>query len=669
MRIPAWMIAVGLTSLSPMGGALAADVTYTVTNGGADTKDTHATGLFHVHPARHHDGGTIAWGGSGDKVEVPDGTYDVQIIFSDGAAEKTVWLDNQTLTGTVSKTVEIGMPIADVSVIVTNGGTDTKDTQATGQFHLHRAGRHDGGDVAWGGSGAHVRVPAGQYDIEITFSDGAASKTIWLDNQTFKDRYEHTVEVGLPVVEASYVITNNGEDTKDTQATGQFHIHPAGRHDAGDVAWGGSGGHVRLPAGHYDVEITFSDGAATRTLWLNNQDFTSNVSGTVEAGVPTADVSFTITNNGVDTKDTQATGQFHLHPAGRHDAGDVAWGGSGGHVRVPAGDYDVEITFSDGASQRTVWLDRQHFSGSVVRTVEAGVPTAEVTYTITNGGVDTKDSDATAQFHLHPAGRHDGGDVAWSGTGGHVRVPTGDYDVEITFSQGLVHKTIWIDRQAFSGDVARTVDAGVTFTKPTVTVTQDGKDLGAEATVTYYTPGARYDFGSVHGGAEALLEQGRYDILASHEDAEGWLRDQTLSGSPHLTIAITKPVVQTLAAGAPPPKACTIEVYGINFDFDKSDLRPDSEPVLRQVLALFTGDTSFAAEVGGHTDNVGKPDYNLRLSDARAAAVKTWLTKNGVEAKRVTSHGYGDTKPLAPNTTDENRFRNRRVELRRTNCK
>jgi outer membrane protein OmpA-like peptidoglycan-associated protein len=558
---------------------------------------------------------------------------------------------------------------ADVTFVVTNGGVDTKGTQATGQFHIHPAGHHDASDVTWGGSGDTAQVPDGRYDVEITFSDGAAEKTIWLDNQNLSGTVSKSVEIGIPMAEVTYTITNGGEDTKGTAATGQFHLHPSGHHDGPTITWGGSGDHVRLPAGQYDVEITFSDGAAEKTIWLDHQTFKDSVAASVEAGVKMAEASYVITNNGQDTKGTQATGQFHLHPAGRHDGPTITWGGSGDHVRVPEGRYDIEITFSDGASQRTVWLDNQAITGTINQTVEAGVPTADVSYVVTNNGADTKDTDATGQFHLHPAGHHDGPTISWGGSGDHIRVPAGDYDVEITFNQGLVHKTIWIDRQSFSGDMARTVDAGVTVTKPTVTVTQDGKDLGAEATITYYTPGARFEFGSVHGGEEAILEQGRYDILASHEDAEGWLHDQTLSGSPHLTIAITKPVVQTLAAGAPPPKACTIEVYGVNFDFDKSDLRPDSEPVLRQVLALFTGDKSFAAEVGGHTDNVGKPDYNLRLSDARAAAVKTWLTKNGVEAKRVTSHGYGDTKPLVPNTTDDNRFRNRRVELRRTNCK
>ena len=129
-----------------------------------------------------------------------------------------------------------------------------------------------------------------------------------------------------------------------------------------------------------------------------------------------------------------------------------------------------------------------------------------------------------------------------------------------------------------------------------------------------------------------------------------------------------KPVVETLQAGAPPPKACTLEVYGVNFDFNKSVLRPDSTPMLKQILLLFTSTPAYAAEVSGHTDNVGAPEYNLKLSDARAAAVKAWLVQQGVAATRLTSRGYGDTRPLLPNTSDANRFKNRRVELRRANC-
>ena len=125
----------------------------------------------------------------------------------------------------------------------------------------------------------------------------------------------------------------------------------------------------------------------------------------------------------------------------------------------------------------------------------------------------------------------------------------------------------------------------------------------------------------------------------------------------------------SVEVGGPAPKTCTLEVYGVNFDFNKSTLRPDSDPVLQQVLAMFKSDPTYSGEIGGHTDNVGKEDYNMKLSQARSDAVKAWLVAHGVDAKRITTKGYGDTRPLVPNDTDANRFKNRRVELKRNNCK
>jgi outer membrane protein OmpA-like peptidoglycan-associated protein len=116
-------------------------------------------------------------------------------------------------------------------------------------------------------------------------------------------------------------------------------------------------------------------------------------------------------------------------------------------------------------------------------------------------------------------------------------------------------------------------------------------------------------------------------------------------------------------------KGCKAALYGVNFDFDKATLRADSEPALNQVLALMKEEPKLALEIGGHTDNVGKPDYNMKLSDARAASVVQWLVAHGIAQDRLASHGYGDTQPLVKNDNDENRAKNRRVELKRKDCR
>ncbi len=116
-------------------------------------------------------------------------------------------------------------------------------------------------------------------------------------------------------------------------------------------------------------------------------------------------------------------------------------------------------------------------------------------------------------------------------------------------------------------------------------------------------------------------------------------------------------------------RACHVPLYGIHFDFNKATLRPDSEPALQQIADLLKNNPSLSVEVQGHTDAVGGDASNQKLSEARAAAVREWLTAHGIAAVRITSHGYGKTHPVASNDNDEGRAKNRRVEIAKVGCK
>jgi OmpA-OmpF porin, OOP family len=107
-----------------------------------------------------------------------------------------------------------------------------------------------------------------------------------------------------------------------------------------------------------------------------------------------------------------------------------------------------------------------------------------------------------------------------------------------------------------------------------------------------------------------------------------------------------------------------IALYGIYFDFDKADLKPESKPQLDEIAALLKNDAALKLMVVGHTDNKGGAAYNLDLSKRRADAVVAALTGAGsTAAGRLLAQGMGSAAPVATNDSEEGRAKNRRVEL------
>lgn len=106
-----------------------------------------------------------------------------------------------------------------------------------------------------------------------------------------------------------------------------------------------------------------------------------------------------------------------------------------------------------------------------------------------------------------------------------------------------------------------------------------------------------------------------------------------------------------------------IELKGVHFDFDKATLRPEAKVILNEAAALLTTHERVVVEVAGHTDGIGSDEYNQGLSERRANAVRDYLVERGINASRLTARGYGESRPVATNDTDEGRQENRRVEL------
>jgi OOP family OmpA-OmpF porin len=100
------------------------------------------------------------------------------------------------------------------------------------------------------------------------------------------------------------------------------------------------------------------------------------------------------------------------------------------------------------------------------------------------------------------------------------------------------------------------------------------------------------------------------------------------------------------------------------FDTGKSTIQPNSYKSVNDLAELLLNRKTMVVEISGHTDNVGNPADNMKLSQDRANTVRNYLIKKGVEPNRVTAVGYGDTKPVADNTTPKGRQMNRRTEVK-----
>jgi OmpA-OmpF porin, OOP family len=159
-------------------------------------------------------------------------------------------------------------------------------------------------------------------------------------------------------------------------------------------------------------------------------------------------------------------------------------------------------------------------------------------------------------------------------------------------------------------------------------------------------------------------------LMISRGNKETWAYLLTYYGGKeyHLIIVERELMKQEVTANADAMKDGLalnghVEVPGIYFDFNKSDLKPESKPALDELAKLLKSNSSLRVWVVGHTDNVGAVEFNMALSKARAAAVVTALGSAGIEATRLAPYGNGPYAPVATNTTEEGRAKNRRVEL------
>jgi outer membrane protein OmpA-like peptidoglycan-associated protein len=140
-----------------------------------------------------------------------------------------------------------------------------------------------------------------------------------------------------------------------------------------------------------------------------------------------------------------------------------------------------------------------------------------------------------------------------------------------------------------------------------------------------------------------LFYSDHFSLQAVHERNEPYLKDVPL---------------QPVKVGQ------SIILRNVFYAYNSWELMEQSRIELNKVVQLMNENPTLKVEISGHTDNTGTPEYNLGLSDRRAASVTNFLTSHGISPERMTARGYGLTRPITTNETEEGRAVNRRTELK-----
>ena len=146
------------------------------------------------------------------------------------------------------------------------------------------------------------------------------------------------------------------------------------------------------------------------------------------------------------------------------------------------------------------------------------------------------------------------------------------------------------------------------------------------------------------------------------EDSQGQIwngtkKSQDVGGCPHWEGGVQEQMTSELLEYG------RVRLYGINFDYDSDIIRTESKPTLDKIVAMLKSEQTMQLIIEGHTDSDGTTEHNQILSENRAESVKLYLVSAGISSSRLFTKGYGESVPVAPNTTATGKAQNRRVEL------
>lgn len=230
-------------------------------------------------------------------------------------------------------------------------------------------------------------------------------------------------------------------------------------------------------------------------------------------------------------------------------------------------------------------------------------------------------------------------------------------------TEGYLPKDQTFDIPPLVNDTTLTIDIFLTpipkklILTGTVFDAKTNQPINARVNATYKEGKTKFSVETNNGIYEKEIKGVGWYILAG--SAEGYLNaaDSIYVESEEITPVIKDLYLNKIEVGV------TVRLKNIYFDFDRTTLKSESFVELDKVVDFLKQNPSVEIEIAGHTDSKGSDDYNMNLSQGRSQSVVDYLISQGIESFRLSAHGYGETKPIDTNDTDEGRANNRRVEF------
>jgi len=327
-----------------------ASLTILFTNNGAVLEQVDRAKFYIYDPGKRKK--YIDWGHSAKTAHFEEGTYDIVVRYKYGDIVEERVREEVELTGDIIEDLELGIPIAELTLAITSGGRPIEPY--AGSYTIYRAGRRDK-PIARKRPGESAIIRPGVYDIDVAYRDFEGLKRQWLESYAVDGVLNESVEIGLAAAELTVTLLERGQPVEASR--GRWRIYKSGERRA-YIAERRSGETLSIEGGEYDIGLFYRSGGSFVERWLVGERIDDLSERRVEMGAAPSSLTVNIRDRG----SLLAGSWFTVYRAGERGAA-LRSAPSGASIHLDPGTYDIGCFLHDGGTRAEKWVEGYEITG------------------------------------------------------------------------------------------------------------------------------------------------------------------------------------------------------------------------------------------------------------------------------------------------------------------